>query len=360
MVERSPIRVVQLTPPGRAAVASILVQGPDALEVVQAKLAPQGRLPLQALRCDRPALRHFGSGPSEEIILRRRSDESLELHCHGGHAALARIEKALLDEGCVKVRWQDWVAAGDQDPIAAAAQIALAEARTERTAAILLDQYCGALRRAIDEIQEALRKHQTDRAAGQLERLLARADVGRHLVRPWRVVLAGRPNVGKSCLINALVGYQRAIVHHAPGTTRDVVTATTAVEGWPIELSDTAGLQLSRDAIEQAGMELARRKLAAAELVILVFDAGKPWQDTDRGLVAGWPGSLIVHNKCDLEAAEGDRPPGIRTSAVTGKGIGELVQAIARRLVPDPPPPGAAVPFTEEQVGRLRSLSARG
>ena len=106
----------------------------------------------------------------------------------------------------------------------------------------------------------------------QIAILLARADLGRHLVRPWSVVLAGPVNVGKSSLINALAGYGRSIVHHAPGTTRDAVTAATAIDGWPVELCDTAGLRPAATPVERAGIERAQERLAQADLAVLVFD----------------------------------------------------------------------------------------
>ena len=119
-------------------------------------------------------------------------------------------------------------------------------------------------------------------ARRQIDDLLAHAATGLHLVRPWQVVVAGRPNVGKSSLINAIAGYQRAIVHSLPGTTRDIVSVQTALDGWPVEISDTAGLRRGSDPIEQAGIELAIDKIAAADLVVLVFDASSPWTDADR------------------------------------------------------------------------------
>ena len=355
-------QVVRLTPPGRGAVATLLVEGPGAIETVASHFhTPCGR-PLSDYPADRLVFGHFGFGhfgsaTGEEVVARRRSEHSVELHCHGGHAAAAMIEWALVEQGCRTATWQDWTARHHSDPITAAACIALAEARTRRTAAILLDQYHGALRRAWQAVEETTGQGDTAAAAGQIESLLARAELGQHLVRPWQVVLAGRTNVGKSSLINALVGYRRAIVHHVPGTTRDVVTARAAVDGWPIELSDTAGLRASDDATERAGVALAEEKLATADLVLLVFDASQPWSESDGALIEDWPTALVVHNKRDLPPSADGRPPGLFTSAPAGEGIESLVGAIADRLVPDPPAPGAAVPFTADQIEHLARLS---
>ncbi len=353
---RSPLQVVRLTPPGRGAVATLLVEGPAAVQAVDARLRLPGGRTLQSRPNDQLVVGRFGqSGPDagEEVVVRRRSDRSVEVHCHGGLAAVTRIEELLVGLGCQTVGWRDWVVAHHQDPIAAAAHAALAEARTARTAAILLDQYHGALRRAIQAIEAALRTNDTQSAHRQIETLLARAEVGRHLVRPWRVVLAGEANVGKSSLINALVGYPRAIVDRTAGTTRDVVTASTAVDGWPVELSDTAGFFAGGDALDQAGLRRARQKLAEADLAVLVFDAAAPWSRSSRALLDAWPEALVVYNKSDLPSSGGHRPPGLAVSAMTGEGVDALLGALAVRLVPDPPPPGAAVPFTAEHVDQL-------
>jgi tRNA modification GTPase len=184
-----------------------------------------------------------------------------------------------------------------------------------------------------------------------------------HLVEPWRVVLAGPPNVGKSSLINALVGYRRSIVFDQPGTTRDVVTVATAIDGWPIELSDTAGLRASDDALESAGVELARRQLAAADCVVLVFDVTEQWTYDFAALIEDYPAAIIVHNKADLrqdaDAALGQfggcHAQPLSTSAVTNHGIENLASTIVGRLVSDEPQPGEAVPFTLPQVEQLRA-----
>lgn len=356
--------MVQLTPPGRGAVATLLVEGPGAEEVVQGRFQANSGRPLAAYPPERLVFGHFAlpagpepdTPPREEVVIRRHSPESVEIHCHGGFAALSLIQKALAEQGARGVGWQDWVREHHADPITAAARLALASARSERTAGILLEQYQGALRRAIAAAKQSLAHRDVSAACRQLEDLLAQAPTGLHLVEPWRVVLAGPPNAGKSSLINALLGYQRAIVHPTPGTTRDVVTAITAMEGWPVELSDTAGLRESAEVIEQAGVALARQRLGAADLVVLVFDQSRPWTEADENLVATQPGAVVVFNKADLPSPAGlVRRAGLATSALTGQGIEPLIHAIVRRLVPQPPAPGTAVPFTAEQVHLLQT-----
>jgi tRNA modification GTPase len=361
MCETASSRVVRLTPPGRGAIATLVVEGREAAALVQSGFHAAGGRSLVSYPLGRIVFGRFraGSHPADEVVACRRSEQSVELHCHGGSAAVARIQETFVRQGCRWVSWQDWVADQEEDPLAAAARIALANARTERTAAVLLDQYHGALRRAVEAIRLALEAGDATSARDGLDALLARADLGRHLVEPWRVVLAGPPNVGKSSLINALVGFQRAIVHPTVGTTRDVVSATTAIEGWPIELSDTAGLREGEGPIERAGVELARCQLAGADLVLLVFDSSEAWSDAHDGLVDAWPEALVIHNKCDLAPCdEPPRPEGRLTSALTGQGIDELVGAIGGRLVRDPPPCGAGVPFKADQVERLEAAAA--
>ncbi|MGD0897271.1 MAG: GTPase [Thermoguttaceae bacterium] len=349
------LRVIQLTPPGRGAIATLRIEGPGALEAASRHFSsPSGRPPAD-FADNRLVVGRFGGSPGEEVVLRRLSDEAVEIHCHGGVAAVARIEQALVQSGAQRLSWQEWISRQEPDEISAAARIALAEARTLRTAAILADQYGGALRHAFETIQAALRRGENASARRQCEALRAMAPVGLHLVHPWQVVVAGSPNVGKSSLINALAGYPRSIVHSAPGTTRDAVTVETVLDGWPVELCDTAGLRTAGDAVERAGIELARRRMARADLVLLVFDRSQPWSGVEDALCAEWPGALIVYNKSDLPpAAAAPSPPGVLVSAVRGDAIDALSKAIIDRLVPHPPPPGAAVPFTQEQLAACR------
>ncbi len=203
-------------------------------------------------------------------------------------------------------------------------------------------------------------------ALSALDGLIDRARVGRRLVTGWTVALAGRPNVGKSRLLNALAGFERAIVDPTPGTTRDVVTQRTALGGWPVELADTAGLRESDDPIEAAGVARARAIQRGADLVVLVLDGSEPLTEADARMIEAFPDALRVANKCDLPAAWSAPETGARAiSAERGEGLEELVRDLADRLVPEAPPEGSGVPFREWQVRviervRRRLMEGRG
>jgi tRNA modification GTPase len=155
-------------------------------------------------------------------------------------------------------------------------------------------------------------------------------------------------------------------VFDQPGTTRDVVTAGIAIDGWPIELADTAGIRPGGDSLEQAGALRAREALRNADLAILVFDATQPWSSESERLLCEHPRAIVVHNKWDLmqgdaAPAQGpiDRPTGLLASAKTGLNLPALGECIGLRLVPRVPPPDTAIPFTAEQTGAIYSALAR-
>lgn len=363
--QAKPLRASLLTPRGRGAVAVIRVWGTGTTTLVDRMFSPAAGGSLAGFALQRIVFgRWHGEADSsstdaksgEELVVCHRDIDDLEIHCHGGAAASAAILGALEAAGCAIVPWTEWSAERAVDAVQSEAGWSLAEARTARTAGILLDQHAGALSRTVEAIRVKLARGEIDEARRALQTLLARATVGRHLTTPFQVVLAGRPNVGKSSLINALVGYARSIVFDQPGTTRDVVTAPTVFAGWPVELSDTAGLRNSADLLEAAGMDAARRRLANADLVVLVFDASEPWTTDDDALRAENPTALVVYNKIDripIEREQAElaaRPPGLALSAATGRGVDELISRITARLVPQPPEPGEAVPFTERHT----------
>lgn len=356
-------QVCLLTSPGRGAVATVALTGPHAAILLSRFFHPTTRARDGSFPGELALARIYHGrwhADGEEIVVCRSAPSDFEIHCHGGVAAAARLLDDLAAAGARVIPWREWVAGQTSGAIERDALTALPAASTQRTAGILLDQYRGALSRAVQEILADLAAADHASADRRLQALLAREQAGLHLTDPFRVVLAGGPNVGKSSLINALLGYQRTIVFDAPGTTRDVVSAHTAIDGWPVMLSDTAGLRRGADPIEQAGVRLAREAVDRSDLVVLVRDVTAPGANADEPRAAELSALILVENKCDLvpplPAIENEGT--VRTSAVTGQGMGDLLREIGRRLVADPPPAGAAVPFTPAQFGILRDAQA--
>jgi tRNA modification GTPase len=292
-------------------------------------------------------LGYLGEGAADQVVLTVKTlqpEVHLEIHCHGGREVLRYLGEGLAVLGLSECSWQAFLAWGGTPGLHREAERLLPYAPTLRTANILLDQAAGAFDRALHQLQELWDSDAY--SAGQLlEALARRTSLGSHLTIPWRVVVAGAPNVGKSSLVNALAGYQRSIVAPTPGTTRDLVTTQLAVDGWPIELVDTAGLREGETHLEQLGTELARNAMARADLCLWILDASSapvwpPFQgETCR----------LVVNKIDCPAAWDLReaPQAPLVSAKSGAGLEALCQALSDWLVPDPPTSGDAVPFTE-------------
>jgi tRNA modification GTPase len=171
---------------------------------------------------------------------------------------------------------------------------------------------------------------------GELDALLADARRGRTIREGAHVVVAGRPNVGKSTLFNRLAGHDRAIVSHLPGTTRDLVTERVEVLGIPVTLVDTAGLRHTDDVVEHEGVHRARQAAGVASLVVVVLDQSAPLTDDDRELMALTQNRerLIVRNKVDLPPAWGGEgfDGSVPVCAVTGDGLDAVRTELARRL----------------------------
>jgi tRNA modification GTPase len=343
-------RIACLTPAGKAAIATLAVRGPLAWSATRALFRPRhGSLP------DTPAMDCFwigrlGNPVGDDVVLavkRIEPDVWLEIHGHGGPAVLRLIEQRFAVHGIEPCTWRELERRTNGPPWRSAAQEWLVQAPTARTAAILLDQYDGAFQRAM----EAMRTAPPEIVQPQLQRLVQLVPLGRHLVRPWSVVIGGAPNVGKSSLVNALAGYARSIVAPTPGTTRDVVSTVIAIDGWPVELHDTAGLREAGGAIEAEGIARARAAAADADLRLWVLDGScEPVFPVADAACVGHDGWHLLINKCDLPPAwDWSRvPEALHVSAHTGAGVPELCMAISRRLVPQPPEPGEAVPFSDE------------
>jgi len=367
---------------GQGGISVVELAGPQAIVLLDPLFRnPRGRRLLDA----RPGRLFYGwlyrdKTPLDEVIVEcaaLRPWPRLLINCHGGYVAARRVLDALVAGGAreadVPERLALRFAAGELDAVQCEAAARLPGAATLRVARMLLDQFRGALAGTVGEIRRLLDggpRGPTD-AAARLEALLRTASYGRGLLEPPRVVLTGRPNVGKSTLANALLRYERVIVHPTPGTTRDVVEDLFAIRGVPFRLADTAGLRAAKDAVEREGLALGRRALTRARLALLVFDGSEPAKPEDD-LVLSLPRPervVPVINKSDLVARFpterirerlGATP--VRVSALKGTGLAELEARILRELHPEMPPAGTAVIFTERQelLVRAAAESAHG
>jgi tRNA modification GTPase len=351
------------TPRGRGAVASIRLCGCcDLLDQPERELFfAANRLRLAEQPLGRIVFGHWGRQPREEVVLCRRDDGTTDIHCHGGDAAVRRILADLERAGCQIAPWQD-LAAASAGLFASECLAALARAPTLQTANLLLEQNSGVLHDALAALRLCLEQTGPDIEAAlpQLDRLLVWADFGLHLTIPWKVVIVGRPNVGKSSLLNALAGFARSIVFDQPGTTRDIVTAEIALRGWPVQLVDTAGLRDSSCALESAGIGLAREQIALADCRLIIVDTSQPPEPDDFELLTAWPKAIVVAHKADLVDVWGDRTPAgaRRISSLTGSGVETLADAIAASLVPRVPDSGTPIPVARRQVELLQRAKA--
>ena len=368
-----PPQVALLTPVGRGALAVVGVLGPDATRLVARLFAPRGARPLHD--ADRHGeqngvaevrfgrwLGHAGGVGEDVVAVVRPGGDRIEVHCHGGTAAAEGVITSLEAAGARRVSWHHWLASLGEADWAIEVREALARVRGPKAARILSRQLAGAWDVAWRRLQAAAEADRVSEVVADGTRLLAAARVGLRLTRPWRVVLVGRVNVGKSSLVNALAGHARCIVTPVPGTTRDLVETRLVLDGWEIDLVDTAGLRPGDepvDAVERAGIERAIAAAAAADLVVRVVPA-----DGDEPAATASPRQLLVRSRADLAVQGGatgmEAADSLTTSAVTGLGIAALAAAIVARLVPeehaDPTLLTGAVPVTPRQADALRDL----
>jgi tRNA modification GTPase len=351
-----------LTPAGRGAIAVVRVSGVGAVRIADAVFRPHRGVGLAQTPSGQLRLGRVGQGRGDEVVavLLDEEPEAVELQCHGGSAAVNLVIDALERAGARRSDPAAFLDKPSRDPIVVEATLDLCHAPTLKTAEILLEQAHGALSRDLEGLARSIVQNgPTAPALLCLEALIARSTFGLRLLAGWKVVIAGRPNVGKSRLLNALAGFTRAIVDPTPGTTRDVVTCSAALEGWPIELADTAGLRGTCDAIELEGIARSRREQEEADLVLVVLDRSDALQDVDHKLVVSTANSIVVLNKSDLPAAwrpeelpDGPQPR-VTISAERGDGISDLCARIVRTLVPSPPTPDDAVPFRPRHAQAL-------
>ena len=358
------------TPPGRSAIAVVRLSGAGALAVAARVV--------DGFRADCPRVatlatfRDAAGDPIDRGLVTvfpgpgsYTGEDLVELSCHGGLLAPARLLAALHAAGARPASPGEFtrraVLNGKLDLVQAEAVGDLIDAVAPAQARAALRQLDGGLSRRLAELRRVLvetegllaydidfpgeddgpvpperiiQKLQGVRA--RIDRLLASAASAERLRAGAVLVLAGRPNVGKSSLFNALLGTDRALVTEVPGTTRDAIEAHTDFLDWPVRLVDTAGLWDSPDRIDRMGIEVSRRYLMAADLVLLCVETGRDAEEDERAIAAQRP-TMVVRTKADLADGEVTEPAdgALAVSVVTGAGLGELRRAVAERVFAD-------------------------
>lgn len=290
----------------------------------------------------------YGDWRNEDVVVVRTNDEEWEVNCHGGLVPVRRIFSDLKAAGIQNFDEQvppDSVSSREEW------QQLLLRSKTIATADLLLSQP-----QALQDFSNSLDACRDSVEATQLvDRLLSWKPLADHLINPWIVAIVGKPNAGKSSLLNAIVGYQRSIVFDQPGTTRDLVQCDVIIGGWPFRLVDTAGIRgESKDDIEAQGIEAARMMIQSADLCMVVSDQNAGWSHEDRQLVDLALQRIpvcVIRNKCDLPTAITDTPlefaadlTSFNVSSTTSEGIRPVIDWISMALVPLSPKPEEPLP----------------
>ena len=383
------------TPLGEGAIALLRVSGPHAVELADAVFRGKTLAGALAARVQQFGAIHDGEHKLDDVLLTvfraphsYTGEDTVEIACHGGVLVTRRILELLLKCGARSAEPGEFTQRaylnGKMDLTQAEAVMDLITAQTDLALRAASEQLEGRLGERIRALRERLLEllahveafidfpdedidpdtgaallKKLAAARTEIEALLATAHEGRVLREGVRTVIYGVPNVGKSSLLNLLLGYERAIVSARPGTTRDVIEEVINLRGYPLRLVDTAGLRESDDEVEREGMARTRRQLERADLVLQVVDASAPPRgadapsatvpagappadaSTDGGVrrttanVASAPrgAALLVLNKSDLGEHPGWRGvEGVRISCLKNAGLTQLEDAIIARI----------------------------
>ena len=364
------------TAPGVGAIAVVRVSGPRAHDIARS-VAPRLPDPIEPRFAHLTVLVDPVTGEAVDQGLLTcfsapasfTGEDSFEFSGHGGEVAVRLVLDAILAAGARRAEAGEFtrraVANGRLDLLQAEALGDLIEGNGEvlhRTALRQLERHLServsTTREALLDLEAVLSHHidfpdeddapvpaaeiaaRASALAAELRLLASTAPEGRRLRSGARVVLAGRPNAGKSSLYNALLGEERALVTEVPGTTRDALEVDLSIEGFPIHLVDTAGLGDPDDLVERLGIEVAHRFLDHADLILYCVSCQREMLDEEREWLATKTApALVVRTKAD--AVAGEVVEGVLVSSVTGAGLGELRRAIVSRV-----------------FGRLRELDA--
>ena len=354
------------TPPGRGGLGVVRISGPDSQSIARELL--DRREPLEPRHATLTHVRGIDQVIATLFVAPHSytGQDVVEISAHGSPVVLRAIVEAVMRAGARLAEPGEFTLRAylnaRLDLVQAEAIGDLIDAATPLQARTAFDQLEGTLTRRIAEIDAALfdvvarleasldfpdegyhfiEPRDTEGAvrgvAGQIAALLLDAKRGRTIREGAQVVIAGRPNVGKSSIFNNLAGHERAIVTTVPGTTRDLVSERIDVNGLAITLVDTAGLRETADIVEREGVDRARRATTVATLILVVLDQSEPLRDDDHRVLAatGDRPRVIVRNKADLPPAWHDADladNSIAVSATTGAGMERLRRAMAETM----------------------------
>ena len=326
---------------------------------------PEGRVPQ---RHEKP----------ECVVLVKTGIEAWEIHVHGGQAVTKSLLKTFVLAGAAEIPWNEWFACNGSSYRNNVIRGQLARVDGFYAAQILTRQLSGYFQRDIKQIQQFIRKSEKSQdnlkgAQTVINRLQRSARVGMRLAEPWKVILLGPVNAGKSSLLNALAGYARSIVSPHAGTTRDVLATRVVLNGWAVDLTDTAGFRPVNDSqqlapsIEKEGIERAMEAARSADLILNVRSINELEKERFSVEKVGkdYPPCIDVGTKADL--SDNKQSIGkslsaglIMTSARTGEGLDELVKVIVETLMPEAREPTdcfvGGVPITSEDLDVVKDL----
>ena len=360
------------TPLGEGGLAVVRLSGPDALAVADKVFLPAGKSSLKPSAALTHTI-HYGRvvrrGETVDEVLAAvlraprtfTREDTVEISCHGGLLPARLVLDTVLENGARLAEPGEFTRRaflnGRLDLAQAEAVADLIHSRTELALAAANEQLAGKLSQRINQLRDELMKtlahveahidfpdediapetraqlvRRLEDGAAFMDELLRTANEGQILRRGIRAAIIGRPNAGKSSLLNQLLGRERAIVSHIPGTTRDTIEETANIRGLPVVFIDTAGLREAHDEIEAEGVRRSRESLALAEFILHVLDAGEPLTAADENYFAEFAGKkrILVRNKTDLPVKlELPSELGIAdVSCVSGQGIEALKDAI--------------------------------
>ncbi len=291
------------TPIGEGGIGVIQVSGPDSLKIVN--MAFKGKKLKDLKEAESKRLYYGdicsnGSTVDEVIINVLREQDSftgedlVEINCHGGILAVKKILECVVSAGAKEVHWEELAgrsfANNKIDSIQEEALLEIPKAKTKLGVKVLLDQYNGALssfiQKTVKQIEECDNsREQLDNISNKLREILETSAFGCAITSPQKLIITGKPNVGKSTLINALLKEDRLITHEEPGTTRDAIDEMIEIDGIPLTIIDTAGIRETDHEVEKLGIMESKRQLGDADKIIIVFDNSKPAEKEDKEIV---------------------------------------------------------------------------